>query len=79
MCGINPWYLKLEDKPRKVKCKFYNNVISYHKDIMFPIWAINMMAMGELESQCVQGTTIGESPICLMWWTSPSTIKIWKY
>jgi hypothetical protein len=39
----------LEDKPGKVKCKFCGNVISYHKDRMLSIWAIDMMAMGELE------------------------------
>jgi hypothetical protein len=30
----NPWYLMLEDEPRKVECKFYGNVIFYHKDMM---------------------------------------------
>jgi hypothetical protein len=30
----NPWYLMLEDKPRKVESKICGNVISYCKDIM---------------------------------------------
>lgn len=29
-----PWYLITLDIPNKVECKFYNNVISYHKDRM---------------------------------------------
>ncbi len=32
---VESWYLMPKDKPRKVKCKFYDNVISYRKDIMF--------------------------------------------
>ncbi len=47
------WYLMTLDKPNKVECKFYNNVISYHKDIMLSIWAINMMAMKEFMLSCV--------------------------
>jgi hypothetical protein len=31
----SPWYLMLEDKLGKVECKFYDNVISYHKDKIF--------------------------------------------
>jgi hypothetical protein len=31
----SPWYLMPEDKPRKVKCKFYGNVILYYKNRMF--------------------------------------------
>ncbi len=31
----NPWYLMPKDKLGLVKCKFYDNVISYHKDTMF--------------------------------------------
>jgi hypothetical protein len=30
----SPWYLMPKDKSKKVECKFYNNVISYHKDRM---------------------------------------------
>jgi len=30
----SPWYLMLKNKPRKVECKFYGNVISYHEDRM---------------------------------------------
>jgi hypothetical protein len=30
-----PWYLMTLDKQGKVECKFCNNVISYHRDIMF--------------------------------------------
>jgi hypothetical protein len=41
----------------------------------FSIWVINMMEMGQLELQCVQNRSIGESIICLMWWTCPSTTK----
>jgi hypothetical protein len=37
------------------------------------IWVINMMAMGELELQCVG--THGESTICLMWWTCPAPLS----
>jgi hypothetical protein len=51
----NPWYLMPKDKLRKVKCKFCDNIISHRKDRMLKsIWAIDMMAMGELELQCVQ-------------------------
>jgi len=32
-----------------------------------------MMAMGELELQCVG--THGESTICLMWWTCPAPLS----
>ncbi len=33
---LSPWYLMLNNKLRKVECKFCNNVISYHKyRIMF--------------------------------------------
>jgi len=28
----SPWYLMPKDKPRKVECKFCDNVISYRKD-----------------------------------------------
>jgi hypothetical protein len=31
----SPQYLMLEDNLQKGECKFYDNVISYHKDIMF--------------------------------------------
>jgi hypothetical protein len=51
---LSPWYLMPYDKLRKVECKFCDNVISYYKDILFSIWAIDMMAMGKLELQCVQ-------------------------
>ncbi len=51
----SPWYLMPQDKPCNVECKFCNNVISYYKDRIFSICAIDMMAMGELELQCVQG------------------------
>jgi hypothetical protein len=30
-----PWYLMIPNNLNKVEYKFYNNVISYHKDIMF--------------------------------------------
>jgi hypothetical protein len=30
----SPWYLMPKDKPRKVECKFCDNVISYSKDKM---------------------------------------------
>jgi hypothetical protein len=30
----SPWYLMPEDKPSKVGCKFYGDVISYCKDRM---------------------------------------------
>jgi hypothetical protein len=30
----SPWYLMPKDKPRKVECKFCDNVISYCKDKM---------------------------------------------
>jgi hypothetical protein len=30
----NPWYLMPKDKPRKVECKFCDNVTSYRKDRM---------------------------------------------
>jgi hypothetical protein len=50
---VESWYLMPKDKPRKVKCKFYDNVISYYKDIFFSIWAINMMTMDKLELHCV--------------------------
>jgi hypothetical protein len=30
-----PWYLMTLDKPNKVECKLYNNVILYHKDGRF--------------------------------------------
>jgi hypothetical protein len=30
----NPWYLMPKDKPRKVECKFCDNVTSYYKDRM---------------------------------------------
>jgi hypothetical protein len=45
----SPWYLMLEEKFGKVECKFCNNVIWYHKDRMFFVWAINMMVMDELK------------------------------
>jgi hypothetical protein len=39
------------------------------------IRGIDMMAMGEMEFQCVQGTSMSEGPICPIWWTCPSTTK----
>jgi len=32
---LSPWYLMLDDKLRKVECKFCGNVISYYKDRLF--------------------------------------------
>ncbi len=51
----NPWYLMPKDKLGKVEYKFCNNIISHCKDRMLKsIWASDMMAMGELELQCIQ-------------------------
>jgi hypothetical protein len=50
----SPWSLMLKDKPTK-DVSFV--AISFHttKIECSSIWTIDMMAMGELELQCVQG------------------------
>jgi len=50
----DPWYLMTLDKPSKVERKFCNMVISYYKDRIFSIWAINMMAVSILVLTYVQ-------------------------
>ncbi len=49
----SPWYLMLKDKLRKVECNFVAMLFHTTKIKCSSIWAINMMAMGELEFQCV--------------------------
>jgi hypothetical protein len=57
----SPWYLMLKDKPGK-DVNFV--AISFHttKIKCSSIWTIDMMAMGELELQCVQGHMHGWKP-----------------
>jgi hypothetical protein len=45
----NPWYLMLEDKPRKVNASFAAILFCKTRIKRSSIWVIDMMAMGELE------------------------------
>ncbi len=50
----NPWYLLPKDKLGKVECKFCCMLFHTARKYSSSISAIDMMAMGELELQCVQ-------------------------